>query len=466
MALSLIESETLTRLASRLRRDSNRLTYLGEYYDGVQHLEQLGLAIPEDLRRFIVMVNWPRITADSLEERLDLEGFRLPGTLERDAEAWRLWQANGLDEESQLAHLDTLVYGRAYICVGSNPADTATPIITVESPLEMTHEMDMVTRRPRVAMRLYRDHDPVTSNVIDRATLYFPDVTVWAEKRWDGRGWTETDRDDHNLGRVPVVPLVNRPRTGDRYGVSELQDVIQLTDAAARALTLAQLATEALSVPQRVVLGASEKDFVDENGRTVSKWESYFGAVWALENENAKVQTFSAAALENFETIVNHYASQVSSVTGLPLRFFGQNTANPPSAEGIRADEARTIKRAERRQRAWGGSWEDAMRIAMLIATGEWDPDYLSLEAIWRDPATPTKAQAADATVKLVAAGILPITAAWEDLGYSPARIAALESMREKELASTDVLARQISAFQNPQPPPDGGTATSQLPVA
>jgi hypothetical protein len=69
------------------------------------------------------MVNWPRIAADSLEERIDLEGFRLPGTDDRDSDLWRVWQANGLDEESQLAHLDALIYGRSYICVGTNEDD-------------------------------------------------------------------------------------------------------------------------------------------------------------------------------------------------------------------------------------------------------------------------------------------------------------------------------------------------------
>jgi hypothetical protein len=47
---------------------------------------------------------------------------------------------------------------------------------------------------------------------------------------------------------------------------------------------------------------------------------------------------------------------------------------------------------------------------------------------LWRDPATPTLAQAADAAVKLHAEGILPTEAVWEDLGYSPARQAKLRS--------------------------------------
>ncbi|MBP2323365.1 hypothetical protein JOF56_003750 [Kibdelosporangium banguiense] len=475
MSLSKYELDTINRLSAQLRRDAVKLTRYGDYYEGTRHLEHLGIAIPPDLRQFIVCVNWPRITADSLEERIDLEGFRLPGKHERDKNLWHVWQANNLDEESQLAHLDAIIYGRSYICVGSNEDDESTPLITVESPLEMTAEVSPKTRRVTVALRLYRDKDE-NGHVVDKATLYMPKVTVWAEKRWTGseRGWVEVDRDEHLLGRVPVVPLVNRARTGDRYGVSELQDVIDLTDAAARALTLAQLATEALSVPQRAVLGAEEKDFVGPDGKVLPKWAAYFGAIWALENPDAKLHQFTAADLGNFKTIVDHYAAMVSSVTGLPLRFFGQNTANPPSAEGIRADEARIVKRAERRQRAWGGAWEEAMRIVKRIQTGDWDDDLQELETIWRDPATPTRAQQADAAVKLVQAQILPVEAAWEEMGYSQTRIDELRSMRERQLAATDVLARQINAYRqnvtgnpgdNNTPENDSGQDTTAPPA-
>ncbi|WP_394620939.1 phage portal protein [Lentzea sp. JNUCC 0626] len=449
MALSKFETDTINRLASQLRRDSVKLNRYGDYYEGLQALENLGIAIPPDLRQFVVMVNWPRIVADSLEERIDAEGFRLPGKHERDENLWHVWQANNLDEESQLGHLDAIVFGRSYICIGTNEDDENTPLVTVESPLEMTAEISPRTRKVTAALRLYRDKDD-DGRVVDKATLYLPKVTIWAERRWTGpsRGWVEVERDEHNLGQVPVVPLVNRPRIGDRYGVSELQDVIDLTDAAARALTLAQLATEALSVPQRAVLGASEEDFVGPDGKILPKWAAYFGAIWALENPEAKLHQFSAADLGNFKTIVDHYASMVSSVTGLPLRFFGQNTANPPSAEGIRADEARIVKRAERRQRAWGGSWEEAMRIVKRFQTGEWDDTLKELETIWRDPATPTRAQQADAAVKLVQANILPVEAAWEEMGYSQTRIKALKKMRDDQLAATDVLARQINAYR------------------
>ena len=279
------EHDLINRLLLKLRRDQKTLSKWDTYYEGVQHLANLGISIPPELREFVVVVNWPRVVADSLEQRIDLEGFRLPGQLKRDEKLWRIWQANNMDEESQTAHLDAIVFGRSYVCVGTNEDDPTTPLVTIESPMEMTAEVSPRTRKVTAALRLYRDHDE-EGRILDRATLSLPDETIWAVKRWAGptRGWTEEDRDAHNLGVVPVVPLVNRPRTTDRSGVSELADVIGLTDAAARALTLAQLATETLSVPQRAVLGASASDFQDKDGNVLPVWEAYFGAVWALDS--------------------------------------------------------------------------------------------------------------------------------------------------------------------------------------
>jgi hypothetical protein len=212
----------------------------------------------------------------------------------------------------------------------------------------MTAEVSPRTRKVTAALRLYRDKDD-ENRTVERATLYLKTSPSGpsAAPPTGRAAWTEEDRDEHGLGVVPVVPLVNRTRIGRRHGVSELSDVIDLTDAAARALTLAQLATETLSVPQRAVLGASAGDFQDKDGKVLPVWEAYFGAVWALENPEAKVSQFSAADLANFKTIVDHYASLVSSVTGLAAALLRPEHGEP--AERRRHPRRRVPPRQARR---------------------------------------------------------------------------------------------------------------------
>ncbi len=393
---------------------------LDTYYRGEQRLEQLGLAVPEDLRQFVTIVAWPGTQVDSIEERCDVEGFRLPGTPEADKGLAEVWQANDLDDESQMGHTDSLVFGRSYACVGTGE-DASLPLVTVESPMEMVHEWSPRKRAAVAAARFYVDDS--TGTTVHRSTLYEPDMTTWLQQV-DGE-WEIEDRDEHKLGRCPVTPLVNRGRSHARYGLSEMGRIITLTDAAARALTNAQVATEVMALPQRWAAGMTAADFTDpKTGEQVTAWEAYFGAVWAVANKDAKFGQFTAADLSNFGNIVNLYAQLVAGVTGLPMRFLGQLSANPPSADGIRADEARLIKNAERKCRSWGASWERAMRLVRQFQTGEDDPQLASMETLWRDPATPTRAQSADAAVKLHAAGISSKRQARRDepRGYRPER--------------------------------------------
>lgn len=463
MALTDDERRTLTRLqyqldaASRGWVDKTGRKHFGflsldAYYAGMQRLEQLGLAVPAELRQFTTIANWPRIAVGSLEERIDLEGFRLPGNAAADAELWRIWQANDLDEESQLAHLDALVFGRSFICVGAGD-DPNTPLITVESPLEMAAEWDPRSRRLSAAARFYVDTS--SGDEIRRATLYLPDKTEWLV--WDGQWVTDPDEDpdEHVLGVVPVEQLTNRARTADRAGSSHMLDAIGLTDAAARALTNAQVATEVMALPQRFAAGMSQADFKDPTtGEALTTWEAYFGAVWATENPDARFGQFTAGDLSNFTGIVAHYAQLLSGVYGLPLRYMGQATTNPPSADGIRAEDARLIKACERVHRPFGGAWERTARKVRRLVDGMWDPELVSLEVLWRDPATPTRAQAADAAVKLRAEGIVPLRQTREDLGYSAVQIQRMEGMDEAERLA-DPVSLAAEAFRLPPPAPE-----------
>lgn len=451
MALSEVEKALFDRLSSALGQyQREHYPRLNAYYEGVHRLEQIGLAVPPQLERFVTTVNWPRITVDSVEQRCNLEGFRLPGAEVLDDDLWQVWQANDLDEESQMGHLDALIFGRSYVCVGARDpedAETDAPLVTVESPDEMIHEADPRTRRLTGALRKTKATSGLSS--VEYATLYLPDATVWLE-RSGSRGWVERDRDEHMMGRVPVVPLVNRARTKARLGVSEMADVISLTDAACRALTNAQIATETLATPQRYVLGAKPADFVDQNGQPVTAWETYFGSVWALTNADGKVGQFDAADLKNYETIVNHYANLASGVSGLPTRFYGQYTTNPPTEGSIVADETRLIMNAYRKHRTWGGSWELVQRLVRRVIDGEWNPDLALLETVWASPETPTRAQLSDSVQKLASTSVggvpvMPLEMAREELGWSKAKRDRARLLDEQADVLGDNLFRDVT---------------------
>lgn len=418
MALTSDENNLIGELAEKAVRRFAHDEKMDRYFEGRQRLDKLGIAVPPVLSRFEMVVNWPRVVVETVERRQDVKSLLRPGSVLSDSYLMELWRANNLDSDLALYNTDKMIFGRGFLCVGANPEDRDLPLITVESPREITVNVDKRTRRITAALRLY----DVVDNLPRALTLYRPDYTLWAEFI---RGvWTETGRDDHRLGRVPVVMGLNRRRTGEWWGTSEMADIIPLTDAAARTLTNLQVAAETHSVPQKWVLGMSKGDFVDQSGSPIPAWESYFGAIWANQKgpNEARVGQFTASDLKNFHETVNHYGQLASSVTGFPVKYFGQFTANPAAEGAIRADEAQMVKGIERKNSTTGSEIGWALGIAERIRTGAW-PDANRISVEWHDPGTPTFSQRADALQKL--AGGVPIVSrqgAWDELGWSEAR--------------------------------------------
>jgi hypothetical protein len=430
VALSTEQSALVTKLNMQLDslgRDDERL---GKYYEGSQVLEHIGLAVPPELRKFETVINWSRVAVDSVEQRLRVKDFILPGEKVSSDVLREHWDANNLDSESALLHKDTLIYGRGFVCVGSNTEDKTHPLITVESPREMTAVVDPRTRRISSALRVYggTKEDPTPKY----ATLYEANSTVWLEKQ--SGAWVETERDNHNLGRVPIVMFLNRRRTGDWLGVSEMKDVIPLVDSAARAVTNLQIALETHAVPQKWVLGMSKGDFVDADGAPIPAWQSYYSAIWANQNKDASVGQFSASDLKNFHDTINHYGQMVSSVTGLPTRYLGQTSVNPAAEGAIRADESRLVLNAEGKASNWGDGWAWVQGIAERFRTGAW-PMANQIKTEWFDAGTPTFAQKADALTKLYAngTGVIARESVQDEMGWSQAKKDRDRSYREAE---------------------------------
>jgi hypothetical protein len=454
--LDLPPLEWLTRLKRQHESELSVLQALDAYYEGTQPLAYMHPELLAELGDRIqkVVVNWPRLVVDAVEERIDVEGFRRDSDSEADKNLWEIWQANGLDEQSQQAHVDAMVMRRSFVTVGANKDDKELPLITVESPLQMYADIDPATRRVRAALRWWYDTQAAMDGQVREqyATLLLPNSTIQYHMN---EGWKVIERDDHNLGMVPVVPLVNRPRLLEPLGVSELADIIPISDAACKVATDMMVAAEYHAIPRRWVFGADKEDFVDAEGKPLSTWSQLMGRLWANERGPSEIAAgqFPESDLSNFHATINSLARLVASLTGLPPHYLGYSTENPASADAIRSSEARLVKRAERKMRAWGGSWEQVMRLAERIRDGEDNPKSRSLETIWRDASTPTEAAKADAAVKKVQARIIDDEQAWEDLGYTSTQRERMRMRKEAAARSLErAMAGDLAAFTGPKP--------------
>lgn len=417
MALSIDEMGTLERLekvkASTAYADELHLNY----YLGAQRLEQLGMAIPPSMRRFLVIANWARVVVDTKVNRQQVRSLVLPGQETADPQLQAIWDGSNLSSHLNMFNRDRMIYGRAFLSVGSNENNPDLPLVRVESPREMVAEVDYRHERVTVAARFY---DTDTTGAPVNATLFLPEQTIWAVRR-DGL-WVELDRDMHNLGQVPVVMHLNRRMSAAWGGESELTDIIPLVDAAARSLTNLQFAQESHGIPRMFMTGVAQEDFIDKRtGKPVPKFEAYFNAIHTLTKSDAKVGQLTAADLKNFETALQIYGKQASIVTGFPARYFGLTVVNPASEGAIVADESLLNRSVESDNAEVGMSLGWVAALALRFANGEW-VEGNRVRVDWQNPATPTQSQRADAIIKLMQAGVLSREGAWDELGWTEAR--------------------------------------------
>ena len=419
--LPLDESRRVDELSRRLFTSYPDDQRFDRYYEGSQRLAHIGLAVPPELRKFETVLNWCRTVVDSVSDRMRMKAFYLPGEQQASEALRESWDYNNLDSESIAHHQEMLILGRGFVSVGANEEDPEFPLIQVENPRELAVDIDHRHRRLRAAVRVMPSENDAPGTP-SNAVLYLPDSTMRL-KRHQGR-WVVEDRDDHGLGRVPLVMFLNRRRVGQWTGVSEMVDAIPLVDAAARSLTNLQLAGETHSVPQKYVLGMSKGDFVDADGKPIPAWEAYFNAIWANQNKDAKVGQFAASDLSNFHNTVDHYASKLAGLYGLPARYVGITSVNPAAEGAIRAEEARLILNVEKKAALAGDGWGWVMGLVERFRTGEWVSGS-RIKTDWFDAGTPTYAQRADALTKMYNSGqgILSREGVWEELGWSEARM-------------------------------------------
>lgn len=440
------ERDTVNHLLERLTLFDASNQIKNAYYEGEQRVQMLNISIPPELQSLETVVGWPGTTVDVLEERLDWYGW----TSEVDDFGLsEVYAGNHLDVEASLLHLDTLLFGTAFTTVGTGADGEPNPLVTVHSPMAMTGTENARTRRLDAA--IFRG-EKKNGQVVE-VTLYLPDQTVTLSRSPFGGAWVVEDRDRHNLGRVPVVKFVNRPRASRREGRSEISRAVRYyTDAAVRTMLGMEVNREFYSAPQRYALGVSESDFVDADGKVRTGWETVMGRLWAIgRDENGEVPEvgqFTPASPAPYLEQVKGLAQLIAAEAAIPPSYLGFQTDNPASADAIQRSEARLVKRAERRQTSLGRRWNEVGALALLVRDGEVPDGFSSVSSKWRDASTPTRSAAADEATKLVGSGILPPDSevTYDRIGLTPAEQRQLEVDRRRSSASSLLERMQLEA--------------------
>ncbi len=449
----------LRRLHKALIERRNVVQVTSDYYDGVHNLkfmsQRFRQAFNGQLDAFAD--NWMRIVADSPEERLNIDGFRVGEEPVADKDAWRIWQANDMDGQSQLAHLASIVNGTAYAIVWTGD-DESTPDICVASARDAIVECHPRKHRSRRAgLRVYRDewgHD--------QAELFLPDgVHIFRTKapRQDieiidatNTSWDVVEVQPNPLGVVPVVELPNRPslRMSKQglYAQSDLCEVIPLQDAANKLFADMLVASEKQALPARWATGLEVP--VDPVTNKPVKPEVDTAQLMINESDAGSFGTFPAADLRNFTIALDLIVQHIASISKTPPHYLNAS-ADRLSGESIKAAETGLVEKVHRKQRFYGEGWEEVMRLAGRIANVPALANASQAEVVWADAESRTESQHVDAILKQKDLGV-PEEILWEKLGYSPQEIARIKAIKAEE----ELFAPVPDMLTEPAVPPAG----------
>lgn len=442
LKLSESEAASVGLLRAKLIKVSPKNRLKSDLYESKRTAEDLGIAIPDGMNELInAVIGWPGTVVDVLEERLDFQGW----TGADDLALIDVYDDNQLAVEAGRGHLDTIVYGCGFAAVGRGDTSVGEPgiLVSVESTESCTVEWDFRLRRAKTGLSQTRDEN----GVVQLETLYLPDETIRFERV---RGeLVVVDRDPHKLGRVPVVRILNRDRASDVNGRSEITRAVEYyTYAALRTLTGLEVNREFYTSPKWSALNADPEVFgMSEDKSPRENRKAGFSATQGRLNVippqvdedgqpvEVKLHEFRPAPPTPYIDQVKLYSQLLAAESGMPAPYLGFVTDNPASADSIRQQEYRLVKRAERRQTSFGLAWREVAYLALLLRDGSVDRDVFRQVGVkWRDASTPTRAAAADEAAKLIGSGVLPpdSSVTYDRIGLSQQEQQQLERDRAK----------------------------------
>lgn len=469
----------LVTLAKALDDRNKNLTTLQDYYDG-KH--PLAFASPRFREAFGGLFkafadNFCPLVVDAVEERLSVEGFRwgspsrgkTTGLQEADSDAWRIWQTNQLDGESQKAHTTALIKTESAAIVWSNPDDDTTPLITIEDPTQVIVAYAAGTRLSRRAalkrwldddghlwanvylpdaIYKYRSNEPYRTNATTTATLR------WSGRETEGEAWPLPNP----LKVVPVINLVNRPNLWHQ-GTSELSQVIPAQDAINKLAADMLVASEFAAYRQRYALNL-ELEIDEATGRPKAPFNMGVDRLLVVPPPDQPDQwtppvtlgEFDVSDLQPYVKAIEMWVQHIATRTRTPAHYLLGQSGAFPSGESLKATETGLVAKVKRGQKHFGEGWEEVMRLGFLVLD---DPKgkVVDAETIWRDPESRTESEHVDALLKLKSLGI-PDEQLWEDAGYTPVQIA-----RFRRISASKALTAAL-----PPPAPFGSQPTPFAP--
>lgn len=405
-------------------KDRERLKRIDRWYRWEQEGVPLPRRITPELKALarLSQVPWLTLVVTSCAQAMYVDGFRseLDPASERAADGedarkasppWRTWLANGMDQRQIRLHRAALGYGWAFekVLPGEDPVTgRSMSVIRGVSPRKMValFEDPAEDDWPQYTMQI------IDSKADGETLVRVLDDTAEHELVLDADGTGVEylrQRGVHDAGVCPVVRFANMLDLEGRT-TGEVEPHIPLAARINKTSYDRVLTQHFASWRVRYVTGMAEPD--DEEDATRKKLQLRQDDILIAEDADTKFGTLEASDLAPFIAAYKNDIETLAAVTQTPTHELTGAMANL-SAEALAAARASLNQKVTERQKSFGTSHAQALRLAVALEGNEQYSSDPTGRVTWQDMEIRSMSQAADALGKMAEMLHVPPTALW-----------------------------------------------------
>lgn len=428
-------------------------------YQQIQ-VKDWGISTPDRLLSMNTVLGWAGHAVDVLIERLSFRGFWSPEQGQDELVGWLngIYNDNAMETAQSFFMADLFTAGTSYFSVGAgDPDKSEAPILwRPESPSSTFGHLNPRTNRLDNSLTLSMSDD----REVETAVLYLPHTTQTFKRNTRGGSgkWLLHSTDTHNLGRVPMVTAANAPDSNYPRGRSVISPALRgFVDAGMETLLNAGVIREFTAGPIKAVIGMDQADLIREDGTEIDRGELLQSKLLNLPYNSAEQVMPQLVQLQTQNPqvvfdMLKGYAKLAAQEIGVPASDFGFETVNPTSADAIRENDKRIIKRASAKLPALKQAYSELAELSMLITDTPLPDDWTLIEPVFSRVETTTPQAAADRVIKMQQSGVfdtlLPLWV-YRDLGLTEQEIKETQAfIKQKE--GTNLIESLISLNETP----------------
>ena len=438
------EQAQLTDLLKIYKKHESKNNIKAKYYEGDITVGEvnLGIALPEGIRKLEIGCAWGAKAVDVLADRSMFDGF-VGANGQPVEELMEIVAANRLISEYQKHTRDELTYGCTFATLSRDEKIGCK--IRFHTPRTAAARWNGEKNRIDCGFAVIDvEEDQVAGsdsvNVKPRLINLYTDTGVWVLRRvgdaWSAQGFAQ------KMGRPLMIPFIWNATSEKRLGQGRISNPVRrLIDGYVRTVANATIALEFSTAPQKYMLGVTDEQY---DVLINQKFKQYVGSmiVGTTNPETGEKPAFGQLQQGSLQPHVEQLrilATQFAAATGLSVTDTGVvNDANPTSSDALQAQTSTLIGLAEDLNTANGETLKLLALLAMAIKRGV-TPDELSEEeasvvAHFKSPARPNIAASADAATKIagVRQGFAETDVFLEMLGFDQADIRRIKAQEQR----------------------------------